>query len=47
MIPRYVAETAEQLASESPVNYAIIILYFAIITIASMWVINRVFKNPP
>ena len=41
MIPRCVSETAEQLASENPVNVAACLIYFAAITIIVMWITRK------
>jgi len=45
MIPRYVSETAEQLSHENPVNFAIVIIYFAVITLISWYIVTKVFNE--
>lgn len=41
MIPRFVSETAEQLLNENPVNVAVVLIYFAAITIIVMWIMRK------
>jgi len=41
MIPRCVSETAEQLTNENPVNVAIVLIYFVVVTIIIMWIIKK------